>query len=101
ANEGDREPSRQKRILTISFLAASPTWITEDVYIRRPISQAIITNAIPIMFAGVVVVFGARFGPDDISLGVHQRHIPRGRHADGLRKNCRVAVPCNPVQTFA
>ena len=49
-------------------------------------------RAVAVVLCNVVVVLGAGFGGDGVGLLMHQRQIPGGGHADGLRKYRRGAV---------
>src|SRR5208282_6898363 len=93
-------PGGEERVLAVGFLAAAPARVTEDVDVRRPEREAVITRAVPVVFADVVIVLGAGLGGDDIGGLVQERRVPGGGHADGLRENRGVAGARDAVQTF-
>ena len=101
ANKRDAESAREERVFSISFLAASPARVAEDVDVRRPERQADEQFAIAVVLGGVIVELRPAFNADDGRFLPDQSGIPGGRHADGLGENGRVAVIGHPVQRFA
>src|SRR6185437_15876321 len=71
---GNTHLRRQKRVFTIGFLAATPTWITKNVDIRRPDGEPVEPVAVTLLFhAGIV--FGPELCRNNASFLVEQVRI--------------------------
>src|ERR1700722_3455991 len=83
------QSGRQERILSICLLSAAPAWIAKDVDVWRPDCQPEV-NAVHIV-ADRLIEFRTRFRGKRGADLAKQRSIPGSGHADGLRKQLRVA----------
>src|ERR1019366_1844058 len=90
-DEGDAEARGEEGVFAVSFLAAAPARVAEDVDVRRPKREAEVLRAVAVVFGAVIIVFRARLGGDDVGFLMHERRVPGRRHADGLRKHRRDA----------
>ncbi len=97
-DEGYAEASREERIFTVGFLAASPARITEDIYVGRPESETVI--AAEVVVGDGVVVFGASFGGNNVGDGVKEIGVPGGGETDGLREDGGDAGASYAVEAF-
>ncbi len=88
----------QVRVLAVGLLPAAPAWVAEDVDVRRPEGEAGVKLAHPA--AQRFVVLGTRFVRDGVGHLSHQLDVPRGCHADGLRKNRGDARAGDAVQAL-
>ena len=91
-DERHAKRAAQERVFAVGFLAAAPARVAEDVDVRRPERQPAEPFGVAVVFGGVIVELRAAFNADDVCFLMKQRRIPRGRHADGLRENRRIAV---------
>src|SRR6202008_554097 len=57
-DEGNGDASRQERIFPVRFLSAPPTGTTEEVDVRRPDGESLISRVASL--AVVLMMFGAR-----------------------------------------
>jgi hypothetical protein len=96
ADELDRQLTRQKRIFAVRLLSASPAGIPEDVDVRRPEREALISAEAPVPH--VLVMLGARLVGDDGRHAEDEAVVPRGREADGLREHGREPGAGDAVQ---
>jgi len=97
-DEGDAEAAGEEGIFAVGFLAASPAGIAKDVDVGRPEGEAVV--AAGVVVGDGVVVFGARFGGDDVGDGVDQIGVPRGAEANGLGEDGGVAGAGDAVESF-
>ena len=89
----------KERVFAVSFLAASPPWVAEDVDVGRPEGKPFVLPA-TVVTSGLVV-FGAGFiayGVEDL---VEQLCVERRRHAHGDGEHGGHAVACDTVEGFA
>src|SRR5690349_2655537 len=90
----------QERVFAVRFLPASPTWIAKNIDVRRPDRQPVKPTAVA-FGAHFFVVLRAKLSSDDPGLGMKQVRIEAGCHADGLRKDGRVARISDAVEPLA
>ena len=88
----------EKWIFAKGLHAATPPRIAKDIDVRRPEGEP--REAAAIVVANGFVVLGATFDRDDCRDAMHERGIPGGCEADGLRKIRREAVARHAVQRF-
>src|SRR5665213_2081967 len=93
ANKSDAKLRREERVFAVGFLPAAPARVADNVEVGGVEVEADV-------LARVAIVFGAAFRGDDISFLVNQRHVPGGRHADGLGKDGGDSSVAYAVQTF-
>src|SRR6202042_1403989 len=89
---------RQKWVLSVGLLSASPARIPKDIDVRCPERQA--EKLLTLVLAHRLVVFGAGFGRDSLAHAMHQRRIPGGPHPNHLWKLRRVTGKRDTMQTF-
>src|ERR1017187_4774491 len=82
---GHPELAGKKRIFAIGFLAPAPTRVAEDVDVGRPEIEAEENVVVPLTLR--LIVLGTTLGGNRFAHSVNQVRIPRGRHADRLRKH--------------
>src|SRR5260370_40952753 len=99
SDELSRKNSREVRIFPQCLLAASPSWIAEDVDVWGPECQAIV--AAGVSFTLCLVVTCAPLYPDGLSFSMKQLRIPRCGHTNGLRKHGCFSASRHAVQCFA
>jgi len=92
------ETAGEKGIFAVSFLAASPARIAEDVDVGRPEGETVIAASVVVGHG--VIVFAARFSGDNVGDTMKEVGIPGGREADGLRENSGGASTGDPVKAF-
>ena len=92
--------ARQERVFPVGFLAAAPARVAENVDVRRPERQAAPPFGVAVVPGSVIVELRAAFNADDVPFLMKQFWIPRGGHADRLRKNSGDAVVGDAVQRF-
>src|SRR5215472_6024358 len=63
-DESNTDATGEKGVFAVGFLAASPAWVAKDVDVGRPKGEAKIAARISMLDS--VVVFGARFGRDNV-----------------------------------
>jgi len=94
-HEGHAHAAGEIWVFAVGFLAASPPGVAEDVDVGRPVSEPGGASRQRRQRFGAgrrwprlrVVVFGARLGGDHVGHALHQRRIPGGGEADGLREH--------------
>src|SRR6266542_804312 len=84
-DEFDADLTREIRVFSIRFLAAAPAGITENIYVRRPISQTGPPLGVAVVAIGVIVELGAALDANDSTLAVKQLRIPRSSTPNGFR----------------
>jgi hypothetical protein len=86
------------RILAISLLSPSPARVTEDIDIRSPYRESVIT-LYALTFAGNAEL-DSLFGRSDVENLLEERIIPAGSHTDGLRENGSQTIAGRSVQSL-
>ena len=97
-NEFDAHAGSEKWIFAKGLHAAAPARIAKDIDVRRPEGKPRETAAI--IVTNGLVVLGAALNRDDPRDPAHERGVPGGREADGLREVRRNAVARHAVQRF-
>ncbi len=82
----------------IGFLSAAPARVAEDVDVRRPEGQPLVTAVRA--FAEELVVLCAGLIADRRGHLPHQRHIEGRGQADRLRKDRGLPCPCHAMQSL-
>ena len=97
-NESKGKMAGEERVFAVGFLPTAPARIAEDVDVGRPEGETVI--AAGVVVGDGVVVFGARFGGNDVGDGVDEIGVPGGAEADGLRKDSGVTGAGDTVESF-
>ena len=95
-DESRPELACEKRVFAVGLLAASPSWIAEDVDIRRPVGDPV-ENA-TIAFTPCLIELRASLIGDHVAHLAQDFRIPRRSNTDRLRKYGRSAGARNAVQ---
>jgi len=97
-DESDAKTRGEERIFAVSFLAASPARIAEDIDVGRPEGETVVASGVVVEDG--VVVFAASFGRDGVGDVVEEVGVPCGGEADGLREDSGRAGTSDAVETF-
>src|SRR5947199_5946229 len=84
-DESDAHARRQVRVFAVSLLPASPSRVTEDVDVRRPEGQPLVTPAIALTHE--LIILRTRLCRDNIGDPLHEISIPSCGETDGLWEN--------------
>ena len=79
------------RIFPISFMASTPSWITENIDIRRPERQSLINISVTVY--GICIILCSALYCHDTGHLCHAFPVKSCRHSDRLWKNR--CLPCS------
>ena len=94
----DPHPAREIGIFPVGFLPAPPTRIAKQIDVGRPERESL-TLHVPVL-AQCFLIPGTRLGADCVCHRIDQRSVPCRRKTDGLRKDGRLTVVANPMESF-
>src|SRR5579883_2055046 len=97
-NECHSHAASQERIFAVSFLPASPAWVSKNVDVGSPEGEP--KEHLMLVVTHGLVVLGPRLRRDRLRHGVHEIGIPCRRHSDYLRKVGRVTGKGHAMQTL-
>jgi hypothetical protein len=97
-NNGTAHHCGQIWIFSVCLLAASPTWVTEDVDVRSPDGKTMITAHA--FFITSDAELDSLLGRSDVEHLFEKFIIPASRHSDSLRKHSRETVTCRTMKSF-
>ena len=97
-NIANTHTSCKIRIFTKSLLTSSPSWITENIYIRRPECKSLINICIIVLL--LHIIFCSSFCRNCICNFLSQIFIKCGSKTNCLWENCSHTSSCNTVKTF-
>ena len=98
-NKAHAQAAGQERVLTVSFMAAAPAGITEDVDVGSPDGQAFVDIAV--VMAAAEVVLAAGFHADYIADFLHHVFVKSSCHTNGLREHGSGTSAAHTVDTLA
>jgi len=97
-HHGHANPAGQEWVFSIGLLSTSPAGIAEDVDVRRPEGESLVDT--PIALADGLVMLGSRLGGGHLGHLLDEWYVPRGCHANGLRKDGCDPGARHAVQAF-
>ena len=97
-DERHGQTAREVRVLTVGLLPASPSRVAEQVDVRRPDGETLIS--LVLAPAQIVVMLGAELVGNDRGHAKHQAVVPGRGEADRLRKDRRESRSRHAVETF-
>src|SRR5215212_5664182 len=97
-DKGNAEAGREKRILAIRFLAASPTRIAKNVDVGGPKSKTVKTFTL--IVCDRVVILSPCFIGNSAGHSVYQFLIPRSSQSNRLRKDSCCSCIRDAMQRF-
>ena len=98
-DEADAETACQERVLAVSFVAASPAGIAEDVDVGSPDGQALEDVAVAVGAAHII--FAAGLNADGVADLLHHVLVKGGGHADRLGEHGSGACAAYAVDALA